>query len=596
MSGGESKSELTSPETKESLPFDGKSTSDALRDELIKIVAGIPLRRQTMSDAYKSTVVGQAQLAELMMLDRKRIMRKARRTLAKLFPSGEIERIANEILDENMSEDEKAGRIAAAKRKDKKQKRQLKKEEAVLAVSNKDIKALAKEIRKLKESQDRTTDILAERLDTIETKMDREAQSAERERDMLRMKRICASTDIRMIFERAKYPCSPLYWHRKFLSKLVMQETRKDVPSWLNFDGMVGYQIDLTYTWARSVLRAVFDGAWGPFELSMQAASVLTTGIPSSGMVANMTKAVKLLIRAVVEWVMSISIIAIQCLTIWGSFLLYDWFTGKSTAKKAWELIEQYLLFIADSMVDGFLLIGRLIAWAFGKEKEQKDQTLWEKGIKKNMNSSTRIFDIAKEVLKGGGGVFKAIKNVLKKQADVGAAIEKAESLSEVIGIVWAFVRDKAIVLGSGTAAVAKTAANVTATVAMAGGRAVNENVVQPVMLAGNVVIKVVQNSWLYDRTGTLLTGMWEGVYEYAWGGQLDILPPELFKRPYNMYTVCSVLNITQAEFETLDNKKLVKYVKRNPLCRMEVARAVYHASNELQNRRGISKSLKLRF
>jgi len=291
---------------------------------------------------------------------------------------------------------------------------------------------------------------------------------------------------------------------------------------------------------------------------------------------------------------MSISIIAIQCLAIWGSFLLYDWFTGQSTADKAWELIEQYILFIADSMVDGFLLIGRLIAWALGKEKEQKDATLWEKGIKKNMNSSTRIFDLAKEVLKGGGGVFKAIKNVLKKQADVGGAIEDAESISEVISILWAFLRDKATVLGSKTAVVAKTAANVTSTVVMAGGRAVNDNVVQPVMVASSVIVKVVQNSWLYDRTGTLLTGMWERMYTYAWAGQLNILPPEdMFKRPYNIHTVCAVLNITKEEFEGLNNKKLVKYVQRNPLCRIEVARAVYHAGNELQNRKSLQPKLR---
>jgi len=594
MSGGESKGELTSPETKESLPFDGKSTSTALRDELIKIVAKIPVRRHAMSDAYKYTDVGQAQLAELMMLDRKRIMRKARRTLAKLFPSEEIERIANEILDEKMSEDEKAGRIAAAKRKDKKQKRQLAREESVLATGNKAIKALTKEIRKLKESQERSTDEIAQRLDRMEMTQQQEAQKAQAQRDMQRAKRICASTDIRMIFERAKYPCSPLYWHLKFLKKLARQETGRDVPSWLNFEGMLGGLIDITYTWARSVYSALLDGVFGPFTLSMQAASVLTTAIPSSGMVSNMTKAVKLLLRGVVEWVMSISIIAIQCLAIYGAFCIYDWATGKSTAEKAWDLIEQYLLFIANSMVDGFLLIGRLIAWAFGLKKDN-DETLWEKGIKKNLNSSTRIFDIAKEVLKGGGGVLKVIKDVFKKQPDVAGAIENAENITEVIGILWAFLRDKAVVLGKGTAFVAKTAANVTATVAMAGGRAVNENVVQPVILAGDVVIKVVQNSWLYDKTGTLLTGMWEEMYAYAWGGQLNILPPELFKRPYNMYTVCSVLNITQQEFESLNNKKLVKYVQRNPLCRIEVARAVYHAGNELQNR-STQSSLKLRF
>ena len=212
------------------------------------------------------------------------------------------------------------------------------------------------------------------------------------------------------------------------------------------------------------------------------------------------------------------------------------------------------------------------------------------------MKSSTRLFDIAKEVLKGGGGVLKAAKDILKKQEDVGAAIQSAESITEVIGILWAFLRDKAIVLGSGTATVVKTAANVTATVAMAGGRVVDENIVQPVMVVGSVVIKAVGNSWLYDRTGNLLTGMWSGIQNYAqgWGsGSLGILPPELFKRPYNINTVCAVLNITQEEFETLNNKKLVKYVQRNPLCHIEVARAVYHAGNELQNRKSLQPKLR---
>ena len=53
--------------------------------------------------------------------------------------------------------------------------------------------------------------------------------------------------------------------------------------------------------------------------------------------------------------------------------------------------------------------------------------------------------------------------------------------------------------------------------------------------------------------------------------------------RAHTVFTACSILGITKARFDQLQNQRMVRYVNANPLNDLELIHVVYHAKQELQ-------------
>jgi len=91
----------------------------------------------------------------------------------------------------------------------------------------------------------------------------------------------------------------------------------------------------------------------------------------------------------------------------------------------------------------------------------------------------------------------------------------------------------------------------------------------------------------------TKLGELKDAAFDYVW----DLIPglmkrqaaittgPTDLLRPYNVLSVCGMLGITESAFDNLKDKKMVKYVKENPLNGFELLYVLHYTHRELTPR-----------
>ena len=591
--GGESKrgeSKGRSAETKKSL-FGNKSDEQVMRDAFLAIVAKVPPRRQLVI-VKPSNNVGQALLQLYLNEYRSRLMSAAKNALIKVYPEDQIESLANKYLDFIMTPEEKAGRIKAMKKKDKRHKKALKKKDAGYPAGLEEMREMLEDLTASQQTHRDAQQTHRDAQKRARTAAKRERNKQQNFRNETRKsleqseyQSMCDNVDIMMIFRRADFPCSPLYWHKKLMQKLWRLPTGGErlinLPSFIDLEGGAEKTIDLIYTWTRSVLDTLLSGVTGPTLLGVEAFGLIPTMTIGIGNVRNVSYTVRKLLRNIIEWAVSISMIAVQFSVIFGVYVLYDALTGSSIRERAYEYMQQYMQFILAGFVDALLLIPKTLAYflnvPYSWDEEGKPD--WGPGFGNMTNSEVfesdeRLFQVVRATIDSCSDLIDTIKENLKKQKTIGKFVTTADNIVQVIKMFLAFGRDFALSLGFGVASVAKTTS----------GKLYNGTmvVVDNVLVAGEAIYKVYNNSWLSNEL--IEGGVWNSMTCWVFKNCALPAPPanSLFARPYNVHSVCALLNITEKELDSLNNKKLVKYVKNNPLCGIEVAHVAINVHRDL--------------
>ena len=551
MRGGESKGDLTNADTDPALPLDlwkGKPSSAVIRDELVKIIANVPLRR-SLSKRRTYSNYNEAALGKYLIFYRQTIVSAANRNMNNQFEIDEIRRHADMLLSEMMGETEKKGRVKAMRRQDKKEKKILKNHLKYVEAQQKAdpdnlIQNMLEEMR-----------LMRKQLDRIESKGDDEREKTEQERKLAKIAKICNSTDISMIFQRAQYKCSPLYWHRLFLMRLIRKEKNSLLPKWLQFNEITSYAIDITYTWTRSVLQALIQSTIGPAIIGMKQGAVIKALIPRDSMVTNLNKAAKMLIRSILEWLISLSVLAVQFVAIYAIFQIYDILTESSTSEDALVLLKLYMNFLHNMMIDAFSIIPRM----FEQMKEKS------KFISKKFNSPRaesrfmQLFGVIRSLIDRSSQIKSNVDKIFYAN---NTRVESETNLFFSVQNIFAQITEVAVGIGSKMSNELKAYVNLISETGIAG-----------VSFAKDAAVFF---SNLPNQASVLLQTIWSALNNYA-NPELAVGQTSLFSRPYSMRTVCKVLDMTQSQVEAIAHPKLSQYIRSHALSGIEVAHAVFH-------------------
>ena len=415
---------------------------------------------------------------------------------------------------------------------------------------------------------------MRKQLERMESKGDDEREKTEEERKLAKIAKICNSPDISMIFQRAQYKCSPLYWHRLFLMKLIRKEENSSLPEWLQYNEITSKAIVVTYTWTRSVLQALIQSASGPAIIGMKQGAVIKALIPGASMVTNLSRAAKVLIRTILEWLISLSVLAIQFVAIYAIFQIYDFLTESNTSKDALVLIKLYMNFLHNLTKDSFSLIPRM--FELMKEKSKFISKKFDSPGAESESPFMQLFGVIRSLIDRSGQIQSSVDQILYTN---NTRVESETNLFLSVQNIFAQITEVAVDIGSKMSNELKTYVNLISETGIAGASFAKD--------------AAVFFSNLPNQASVLLQTIWSALNNNYANPELAIAQTGLFSRPYSMQTVCKVLDMTQSQVEAVAHPKLIQYIRSHALSGIEVAHAVFHVHNLCVSPRRTNLSLR---
>ena len=262
--------------------------------------------------------------------------------------------------------------------------------------------------------------------------------------------------------------------------------------------------------------------------------------------------------------------------------LSMDYVFGSDYASLAATLCDQYVQFLQDTFYDSLMMIPNMFCYIiFGFDSFEKSP----EGIVAGLKSSQRIWYIVRGFIDVCWDlVAKVLKGLMSKRT----IRFMYDGTTGGLGKLWNIIQ----FLSSQASEYAALAAEAAAAAAEAARKAAK--VLADAAIAKLTPVFLELSDAVRTGLGTLVGKMRAAL---PWSGQLA-LGTGYDLRPYTALTVCGLLNITETEFNNLENKELVNYVNKTPLSDFGLVHAVYHTHRELckRPRLALQGTPKLRF
>ena len=418
------------------------------------------------------------------------------------------------------------------------------------------------------------------------------------------------------IFEASQLPKSPLYWHRQlydlFTSGVLREEVSPAHRLKKRFFGgernFITILSDITHVTVRALIASIRKAIFAPFWVTMYGTETVKEIVLfpiGFGSVDGIKRAFNKIILEITYMGVGIMFTIAEFTTLYLICRLYDATFSTDISKQVGESMDQYVKFLKNCLFDACTLVWRIVFYMTGIW-DGGDLDSWEVW---GVESDQRLFNIARIVIDFIWNNVSEMADGFWERPGFRQVGEFFSSTGESIGEKLAQLKeifDWAVELAA--QAGVKTKAGVETVYEMGrDGMVVVDEAVTGGRVTGAVSMAVESISGLAAEARDEFFRRFYGKLGY--GNALPPPPnvpefPELPMptnfRPYNVFTVCSVLGITKSTFDSLQNKKMVKYINENRFNKAEFAIAVYHTDRELKMRKTskvtCTKNINLRF
>ena len=303
---------------------------------------------------------------------------------------------------------------------------------------------------------------------------------------------------------------------------------------------------DFIRAWSKSLLTSLKDLLYRPAHIGLNIGKIFASA-------TNWSKITEILsdtIKDVIFFTMGFLLALIQFKALAAMVLFFDLLFGTNMHSYVLVVINEYVHFCYTSFKDGLFLIPRMLGYFFfgGSASTKTGVELW-RSDERMFYAVTSLVDMVRDLMQPIWDEFQNdtwIKPVIAHMSSFFGSVYKIwEWLKESAGVVVEIVVETVKAAASAAVDLGKT---------ITAGR--------PEMITTGI-----------DSLKSSMSSIFVGSPPML-GGPAQV---------HTVFTACSVLGITKARFDQLQNQRMVRYVNNNSLTDFELIHVVYHAKKELQ-------------
>lgn len=425
----------------------------------------------------------------------------------------------------------------------------------------------------MKKNENEQTDLILAKIEDIEKRRKLEEKVAKIEKPKVEK---LTFTEQSQVFIESMSQDKTVFIHMEVVESAVKlgSATLKQT---LNYIGMGNYETNIRVRlykfiqdWSKSLLSAVKEMLIRPVGIGFKMGKILFSLLNPS----KIPDIFYAMVKDVMYFVLGFVIIYAQFKTLLATVMLFDYMFGTGMTEYVQVILEELIHFCYTSFMDGAKLMYRTCSYIFfGSDAIEKSDTATD-----ILRSDKRLWYVMRGFINQMTQILKPLWTDFRNDKGVKPIFDTLGSWWAEASAVWEWLKDMAGIVVEVVVESAKAAgrAFVDLGKAIAGGA--KQYLPKPDVDLSAIADKI--TSQVGDMTDTLKGAFW-GVFKST-----DALPAPsgAMLRPYTALTACGMLGITKAQFDALQNKKMVHYANNNPLSGVELVHVVYHANRELKN------------
>jgi hypothetical protein len=352
----------------------------------------------------------------------------------------------------------------------------------------------------------------------------------------------------------------------------------------LNFIGIGSYETNVRVKfyefiqyWSKSLLTAVKEMLIRPAGIGFKMGKILFS-FTNPSQIPDIFYA---MLKDIMYFVLGFVVIYVQFKALLATVMLFDFMFGTGMTEYVNAILKELIHFCYTSFMDGVKLIWRTVSYIFmGTDPIKKSDTATD-----ILRSDKRLWYVMRGFIDQMTQILEPLWADFRNDEGVKPIFDKIGGWMSDISAVWEWLKEMAgiavEIVVEGVKAGVKAFVDVGRAIA-GGARKYLPKPDVDLNAIGNKISEQIDG-----MTGSFSSAFW-GVFKSR-----DALPApsDAMLRPYTVLTACTALGITKAQFDAMQNQKLVKYANNNPLSGVELIHVVYHANRELNK-----PYLKLRF
>ena len=281
------------------------------------------------------------------------------------------------------------------------------------------------------------------------------------------------------------------------------------------------------------------------------------------------------MVKDILYFVLGFVIIYVQFKVLLATVMLFDFMFGTGMTQYVSVILKELIHFCYTSFMDGVKLMWRTVSYIFfGSDPIKKTETATD-----ILRSDKRLWYVMRGFIDQMTQLLKPLWADFRNDEGVKPIFDTIESWWDEASAIWGWLKDMAglvvEVVKEGAKFAGRAFVNLGKTIA--GGA--KQYLPSPTMPDFGAISDNISDQ-VDGMTNTLKGAFW-GIFKST-----DALPAPsgAMLRPYTALTACGVLGITKAQFDALQNQKMVQYANNNPLSGVDLVHVVYHVNRELKN------------
>lgn len=422
----------------------------------------------------------------------------------------------------------------------------------------------------MKKNENEQTELILAKIDEIEKSRKLEEKNAQIEKTpMVKL----TFTEQSQMFIESMSQDKTVFIHMQVVESAVKlgSATLKQT---LNYVGMGNYETSIRarlyqfiQNWSKSLLTALKEMLLRPAGIGFKMGKMLFS-IPNPSQIPDIFSD---MVKDIMYFVLGFVILYVQFKVLLATVMLFDFMFGTGMYEYVSVILKELIHFCYTSFMDGVKLMWRTVSYIFlGSDPIKKTET-----AKEILRSDKRLWYVMRGFIDQMTELLKPLWSDFRNDEGVKPIFDKVESWWSEASAVWQWLREMAGIVAevvkTGVKAAARAFVNVGKTIA--GGA--KQYLPSPEMPD----FEGITESIVGQVEG--MTGTFKNFFGFSSSNALPG-PSGMTLRPYTALTVCGVLGITKAQFDALQNQKMVKYANNNPLSDVELVHVIYHAKKEL--------------
>lgn len=422
----------------------------------------------------------------------------------------------------------------------------------------------------MKKNENEQTELILAKIDEIEKRRKLEEKNAQIQKTPVAK---VTFTEQSQMFIESMSQDKTVFLHMQVVESAVKlgSATLKQT---LNYVGMGNYETSIRarlyqfiQDWSKSLLTALKEMLLRPAGIGFKMGKMLFS-IPNPSQIPDIFSD---MVKDIMYFVLGFVILYVQFKVLLATVMLFDFMFGTGMTEYVSVILKELIHFCYTSFMDGVKLMWRTISYIFlGSDPIKKTET-----AKEILRSDKRLWYVMRGFIDQMTELLKPLWSDFRNDEGVKPIFDKVESWWSEASAVWQWLREMAgiviEVVKTGAKAAARAFVNVGKTIAGGAKKYLPSPEMPDFEGITENIVEQVQG----------MTGTFKNFFGFSSSIALPG-PSGMALRPYTALTVCGVLGITKAQFDALQNQKMVNYANNNPLSDVELVHVIYHAKKEL--------------